>query len=401
MNFSFYIAKRYLLAKKSRNVINIISWISVVSIAVGSFALVVVLSAFNGLESLVQSLFESFDADIEITAEKGKTMDASQISFEQIADLEEVVNYTQVIEEVCGIKYLDNQSIATVKGVEDSFIQMSELDSMIYIGEAKLKEGNIYFAVLGYGVAHTLSLFMNNAQDHLSIFSPKRGKRVSMLPNSGFYRKRIIPSGVFYLSPEYDNKYVLVPLEFMKDFLDYENEITAVEIKTSPGADLENLGQKIQTMLGPDFKVQNRYEFNELIYKTNKTEKWVTFLILLFILIIASFNILSSLTMLIIDKKKDIFILRSMGAGKHVIKNIFFKEGMMINFLGAFTGVFLGLLVCWLQQTVGLLKLEGGIVPYYPVKVDYIEVLLIFATVLTIGFLASWYPVQRFTKSRI
>lgn len=371
------------------------------SIGVGTFALIVVLSAFNGLESLVESLFESFDADVQITAEKGKTFKESSIPFDDIDSMEGVMAYTKVIEEVCGIKYQDNQSIASLKGVEDSFLQMSQMDSMMYIGEAVLQRDNVNYAILGYGVAHTLSLYSNHTYDPLTIFSPKREKTLSMNPNSGFYRKRIVPGGVFYLSPEYDNKYVVVSLEFMRDFLDYKNELTSVEIKATADTDLQELSDNIKKLVGSGLKVQNRYEYNELIYKTNKTEKWITFLILLFILIIASFNILSSLTMLIIDKKKDIFILRSMGASKGSIKSIFFKEGMMINMLGALSGGFLGLLVCWLQQSVGLLKLEGGIVPYYPVEVDYVEVILIFATVITIGFLTSWYPVQRFTKSSI
>lgn len=401
MDFSFYIAKRYLVSKKSRNVINIISWISVGSIAVGTFALVVVLSAFNGLEGLVESLFESFDADIRITATKGKTFNASQINFDEIEDLESVLNYTEVIEEVSGVKYKEAQAIVTLKGVEESFLQMSGMDSLLFDGEAILTDGEVNFAILGYGVAHTLSLYLSDINSQMTLFSPKRGKRHSMNLQSGFYRKMIIPSGIFYLSPEYDNQYIIVPLRFMKDFLNYGNEITSIEIQAKEGTDLQVLKDKIQNMVGSKLKVQNRYEYNAIIYKTNQTEKWITVLILLFILTIASFNILGSLTMLIIDKKNDIFILRSMGANTGLIKKIFFKEGMMINMLGAFTGIGLGLIVVWLQQTVGLLKLEGGIVPYYPVEVDYLEVLFIFATVLAIGFLASWYPVQRFTKSRI
>ena len=312
-----------------------------------------------------------------------------------------MVNYTRVIEEVSGVKYKKSQGIVTLKGVEESFLEMSGMDSLLFDGEAILTDGEVNFAILGYGVAHTLSLFLSDINSQMTLFSPKRGKQHSLNIQGGFYQKMIVPSGIFYLSPEYDNQYVIVPLRFMQDFLQYENQVTSVEIKAKDKADLHRLSEEIQELVGPGLKVQNRYQYNAIIYKTNQTEKWITVLILLFILVIASFNILGSLTMLIIDKKKDIFILRSMGANTSLIKNIFFKEGMMINMLGAFTGIGLGLLVVWLQQTVGLLKLEGGIVPYYPVRVDYLEVLFIFATVLAIGFLASWYPVQRFTKSKI
>tara|TARA_B100001109_G_scaffold254393_1_gene253983 strand:- start:5474 stop:6646 length:1173 start_codon:yes stop_codon:yes gene_type:complete len=387
-----------LISKKSHHAVNIISWVSVISVGIGTFALVVVLSAFNGLEGLVESLFESFDSDIRIEAKHSKTFDTNEIDFDVLKNTKGVVNYTQVIEEVVGLRYKKNEAIATIKGVEASFIEMSQLDSALIEGESDLVRNEIPFALTGYGLASSLGLYMSQSADNLSIYAPKRKIRSTLNPMNAVYQKMIAPGGVFYISPEYDNKYVVVPLDFAKSLLRYENEITSVEVKADENYDLEKLKVELQQQLGSNFKVSNRYEFNELIYKTNKTEKWVIFMILVFILVIAAFNILSSLSMLILEKKKDIQTLVSMGATKNLIRRIFFTEGLMINLSGALCGMALGLIVCWLQQYVGLIRLEGGIVEFYPVKVKAIEMAYILITVLAIGFLTAWYPVRNLTK---
>ncbi len=391
-------AKRYLFAKKSHQAINIISWISVISVSIGTFALVVVLSAFNGLEGLVESLFESFDSDIKISAKTGKTFSVEDLNWELIDQTPGLINYTKVLEEVCGIQYKNQQGIASFKGVEDSFIQMSKLDSNIVEGSSRLTNGPINFAISGYGIASSLGIFMSNSMENIQVFSPKRGKVNPINPMQSIYHKSISPGGVFYFSPEYDLKYVLVPLRFMQDLLKYENQLSGVELEMEEGVDLESAKKSLSTHLGSNYKIKTRYEFNAIIYKTNKTEKWVTFLILVFILIIAAFNILGSLSMLIIDKQKDIHTLESLGANKSLIKKIFFIEGMLINGTGAVIGLSLGLIVCLLQQHVGLLRLEGGIVDFYPVSVNYFELLGILITVLFIGLLCSWYPVAKLTR---
>ena len=401
MNVSFYIAKRYLIAKKSQNAINIISWISVISVGIGTFALVVVLSAFNGLEGLVESLFESFDADIRIEAKKGKVFSADDIDFDELMEVEGVVDYSKVLEEVVGVRYKDQQAIATIKGVDASFLNMSQLDSAIIDGEALLERNEINFAIMGYGIASQLGAYLNKAPENLSIYAPSREKFSAINPLSSTYRQLIAPGGVFYISPEYDNKYIVVSLEFAHKLLKYKNEITSVELSSEETADLETVKDKLTELVGEDFKVSTKYEFNEIIYKTNRTEKWVTFLILVFILIIAAFNILSSLSMLIIEKKKDIETLKALGAKKSLIRRIFFFEGLLINLSGALSGLILGVILCLLQQHVGLLRLEGGIVEYYPVEVNPVELLYILATVLIIGVLTSWYPVKNLTKVQV
>lgn len=399
MNTSFYIAKRYLVAKKSKNVINIISWISVISVAIGTFALVVVLSAFNGLEGLVESLFENFDSDIRIEATRGKVFDGSSIAFDELAELEGLENYTRVLEEVCGVRYKKQQTIATMKGVDKSFIEMSALDSALIEGHSDLKRGNIAYAISGYGIASQLGLYLNKSPENLTFYAPKRSKINTVNPLQSVYQSTIASAGVFYISPEYDTKYIVVPIEFAQKFLKYEEEISAIEIKAKKGTDLENLKRNVIQLLGDEFTVKTRYEFNELLYKTNKTEKWVTFLILVFILIIAAFNILGSISMLIIDKQKDIETLKSLGANQHLIRRIFFTEGLLINLTGAISGLLLGIVVCLLQEHVGLLRLEGGIVEFYPVKLNFIELIYIIITVMVIGFLTAWYPVRTLTKA--
>lgn len=398
MNFPFYIARRYLIAKKSHNAINIISWVSVISVGIGSFALVVVLSAFNGLESLVESLFESFDSDIRIEAQKGKVFDGNAINYEKLVDIEGVKNYSQVLEEVCGIRYQNQQTVATIKGVEPSFMQMSELDSMMIEGNTELIRNGIPFAISGYGIASALGLYMSKAPDNLNIYAPKRGRVSSINPMQSVYQKLIAPGGTFYISPEYDNKFVVVPLSFAQDLLAYEHEITSVEVKVKKGYEVNEVESEIEQLLGDNFEVTNRYQFNEIIYKTNQTEKWVTFLILVFILIIAAFNILSSISMLIIEKKKDIYTLKSLGAKNSTIRNIFFIEGLLINLSGAIVGLGLGVILVLLQEHIGLIRLEGGIVEYYPVELKIEELLYILLTVMVIGFLTAWYPVRNLTR---
>ncbi len=394
-------AKRYLVAKKSHNAVNIISWISILSIAIGSFALVVVLSAFNGLENLVESLFESFESDIRIEAKSQKVFSASDIDFDSLKKLEGVANYSKILEEVCGVRFQDKHTIASIKGVEEAFLSMSELDSTIIEGKAMLNEGEINYGVFGYGIASELGIYLRKPNESISIYSPKRGKINPIMPMNSVYQKAIEVGGIFYISPEYDTKYIVVPLSFAKELLRYEDEISSIEIKANEEVSLEKLKIRIENYLGNKYSVKSRYEFNDIIYKTNKTEKWVTFLILLFILIIAAFNILGSLTMLILEKKSNVKTLYNIGLDFNQIKRIFFFEGMLINLIGGLSGIILGIIICLLQQQFGLLRLEGGIVEFYPVKINPVEIIYILATVLIIGFISSWIPIQRLSRKTI
>jgi lipoprotein-releasing system permease protein len=387
------------VAKKSQNAINIISWISVFSVAVGTFALVVVLSAFNGLEKLVESLFESFDTDVRIELKKGKTFDANTVNYAALTQIEGVKNYTRVLKEVCGVRYKGQQTIVQIKGVDESYLEMSNIGSNIVEGKKLLKKDNINYAIVGYGIGLQLGLTVETGVENMTIYAPKRGKISTLNAMNSFYRKQISPAAIFYLSPEYDNKYIITPLSFAQDLLKHDDRISSIEITADEKADLEELSQRLSTFFGNNFSIKSRLEFNQLLYKTNKTEKWVTFLILVFILMIAAFNILSSLSMLIIDKKKDITTLTHLGATKKLIRQIFFLEGILINLTGAISGMILGVIVCLLQEHVGLITLENGIVDYYPVSLNPVELIYILITVLVIGLLTSWYPVRNLTKA--
>jgi ABC-type lipoprotein release transport system permease subunit len=387
------------VAKKSQNAINIISWISVVSVAIGTFALVVVLSAFNGLEKLVESLFESFDADIRIELNEGKTFHSNTIDYDKLTTIPGVASYTRVLKEVCGVRYKKQQTIVQLKGVDESYLEMSKIDSNVVEGRTVLQEDNINYAIIGYGISLQLNLNINTGVENLTMYAPKRGKFSTLNAMNSVYRKQISPAAIFYLSPEYDNKYIITSLDFAQDLLQYEDEISSIELLAKKGADLQELAKRLSLFFGDKFSVKSRLEFNQILYKTNKTEKWVTFLILVFILTIAAFNILSSLSMLIIDKKKDINTLKHLGANKKLIRSIFFLEGMLINLTGALSGLVLGVVVCLLQEHVGLIRLEGGIVDYYPVSLNPLELGYILITVIIIGFLTSWYPVRNLTKA--
>ena len=402
MNFPFYIAKRYLVSKKSHNVINIISWISVLGITIGTAALIIVLSAFNGLQALVEDLYASFDPDLKITLVEGKTFDANAFPKNKVLAIPEVAFYNAAIEEVALIKYDDKQTVATIKGVEPSFFDMTGMDSLLIEGTYKPTKDDYDYLLLGWGIADQLTLFISAIMPYqVSVIVPKRGTKKGLTPDAEFNRKMSNAKGVFSVNPDFDTKYVVSSLAFVQDLLKHKGQLTSVELGLTEDANWDEVKEKVQQIIGENYKVETRYELNELIFKTNKTEKWITFLILSFILIIASFNIIGSLTMLIIDKKKDVWILKTMGANNKVIRKIFFIEGMLINFLGAFLGMSVGAIICWLQLQFGLLKLEGGVVDAYPVELQLVDFMYVSIIVVLIGLLASWYPVRILTKRHL
>ena len=404
MNFPLFIARRYFLTKKLRNVINIISMVSVVGVTIGTMALVIVLSAFNGFDEMIRATYNSFDPDLKITPHRGKTFEPTKDSLlQKVKNFDEVAVFSEVVEENALIQYDEKQYLGKIKGVDSDFENLSGVDSMIYDGKFSLHKENRQFAVIGRGVQVRLSLSLNYMEP-LIIYVPERGRSIGANPNQAFNRKPIFTSGVFSTQREYDMEYVIVPIEFARDLLDYKTEATKVEIKIREGANLNRTQDKIQNILGAEYDVQNRYQMHEALYKVMKSEKWSIFMILTFILIVASFNILGSLTMLIIDKKQDIMILRNLGANLKTIRRIFFMEGWLISIIGSVIGVALGIFVCWLQQYFGIVTLgQGGsfIVDHYPVDIQLLDIFGIFLTVLIIGFLVSYFPVRYITKRYI
>ena len=398
MNLPFFIARRYLISKKSHNIINLISGISMVGVAVGTAALIIVLSVFNGFESVVKSLFSVFDPDIEITIVQGKTFHSNQVNEDQIRSLPGVISYTEVVEENALLYYKKQQYLATIKGVDSLYQHNSPLDSLLVTGEMTLQDDSLDFAVPGYGIAYFLDIDMNAPDNFISVYIPKRKGNITGMPQESFYSELIRPIGIFSVQQDFDDKYMLVPLRFARRLLDYSDEVTSIELRLAKGADTRRIQEKIATIAGPEFRVQNRFQQQEVLYKIMKTEKWAVFLILTFILIVASFNVVGSLTMLILDKQKDIGILRSLGARDATIKQIFFLEGLLITLTGAIAGLILGLLVCILQLKFGFVKLQGGgsfIMDSYPVQMMLTDFIYVFITIALIGIASAWLPVKR------
>ena len=401
MNFPFYISKRYLVAKKSKNAINIISMISIIGVTIGTAALIVVLSVFNGFDGVIKSMYNSFDPDLKITPTQGKVFTVSSIpNYSDLKNHPGILDIAETLEENALLKYSDQQYVATLKGVSDNFVSISGVDTMIVAGDFTLKHKDQNYAVVGQGVAVFLSLNINFI-DPLVIYVPKRNAQMSMNPEQMFNRKYIFTSGVFGIQQEFDAKYVIVPIDFARDIFDYRDEISALEVKVNPSYNINKIQNQLSEKLGPGFTVKNRYQQHELFYKIMKSEKWSIFFILTFILIIASFNIIGSLTMLIIDKKDDISILRALGANLTTIRKIFLTEGWMISVVGALCGLALGWLICWAQVKFEFVKLQGSgsfIIDAYPVKMIFTDFIAVFTTVIIIGFVAAWYPVRYITK---
>jgi len=368
----------------------------VAGVAIGTIALIVVLSVFNGFDNLVRSLFNSFDPDLKITSVIGKTFSSDNEKIQMLEKAEGILYLTEVVEENALLRYDERQYIATIKGVGEDFVKMSGIDSMIIDGDFTLVEEGKPYAVIGQGVAFNLAVGLNFISP-IIFYVPRNTKLISMNPAKAFNRKYIFPSGVFAIQQDFDSKYVIVPLFFARDLLGYTNEVSSIEIKIDPAYETSMVQENIKELLGPDFSVKNRFEQQELLYKIMKSEKWAIFLILTFILVVASFNVIGSLTMLIIEKKNDIGILRSMGTSISVLRQIFLFEGWMISLLGAFAGLVLGTLICWTQQHFGIIKLQGSgsfVIDAYPVSIEIPDLIWIFLIVLLIGYLAAWYPVR-------
>lgn len=396
MNLPLFIAKRYLVSKKKQNIINIISAISVGGIIVGTMALVIVLSVFNGFSILIDTFFSSFDPDLKITAVEGKMFAPKEHEFEKIKNLPGVAHYAEIIEEVALLKYGTQIYPAIVKGVPENYTKYTSIDSLIIDGKFMLEKEGINFAVVGQGVAYNLGI-RPEFTDHIMVYVPKKGKQVSINPARAINHNYIFPSGVFAVLEEIDSKYIIVSHQFASELFESGAQVSTVEIGLNSETNTKKIQKEIEKILGSSFHVKNKYQQHDLIYRTMQSEKWAAYLILVFILVIASFNILGSLSMLIIDKKDDILIFRSMGASNKTIGQIFLFEGWLISIVGAVIGTLLGLLLCWLQITFEIIPLPNNgsfLITAYPVQIVFTDIIFIFTVVLLIGFFASWYPIK-------
>ena len=405
MNFPFYIARRYLFSKKKHNAINIISGISVCGVALATLALVCTLSVFNGFQDMVAGFFTAFDPQLKITVREGKVFDGQDKRIGVVCLLPEVDIFTETLEENAMVQYKDRQTMAVIKGVQNNFEQLTAIDSILYgAGEFLLNDSIVDYGVMGIELVSTLGTGIRFV-DPLQIYIPKRNAKVNMAnPSASFNRDYLYSPGVVFVvnQQEYDGKYILTSLDFLRQLLDYTTEVSAIELKLKPGANVSSVQAKIEKILGNDFIVQNRYQQQADVFRIMEIEKLISYLFLTFILMIACFNVIGSLSMLILDKKDDVVTLRSLGADDKLISRIFLFEGRLISLFGAVSGIALGLLLCFIQQEFGIISLGGGggtfVVDAYPVSVHAWDVLLIFVTVLTVGFLSVWYPVRYLSK---
>ena len=399
MKFPFFIAKRYLFTSKSKNVVNIISYISLFGVSIGTAALVVVLSVFAGLENLILSKYNSFDPHLKITSSVGKTFKISDLD----SDLKEnnnIEDYSFVLEEKVLIEHEGKKKIAEIKGVDENYHKLVNIDSIIKIGEYfsdKLyRDKNVM--VLGSGVSYNLSVDINNMFSQLTITSPNRNSKY-IKDKSDLVSSAFTPIGIFSVEPEYDNQYVLIPLNRSQKMLDREGEASSAEINIKNSDNMHHIKTELEQTLGEDFVVKSRLEQHEFLYKLLNSEKLAVYLILVFILIIASFNIISSLSMMMIDKQKDIKTFWNLGSSKKQIRNIFFTKGILGVLVGSAIGLFIGVGFSLLQQHFGFIAMEGNfVVNAYPVELNIKDVLIVEITVIVIGLIASFYPAKVLTN---
>lgn len=405
-NFSFYVARRYMFSKKSVGAINVISFISVVGVAVGTMALVIVLSVFNGFHDLVASLFTNFDPQIEVVPVKGKTINADAPELDRIRHLDFVDVATDVVEDQAIAVYGDRQRMVTVMGVDENFDQLTNISDILYgDGDFTLRVANLYFGVPGIRLAQDLGLGARWT-DYLKIYAPVRRGQLTDLdtPTDGFVVDSLLSPGVVYAvnQNKYDRDRIITSIYFARQLFDQDGMLSSLQLRLKPGTDLSTAKREIKAAAGEKFRVLDRFEQQADTFRIMQIEKVLAYVFLTFILIVACFNIISSLSMLIIDKKNDINTLHNLGANGRQIQSIFLYEGRIISAVGALIGIGLGLALCGLQQAFGFVKMGESsgtfIVNAYPVSVHYWDVLVVFITVILIGWAASWIPARRLRK---
>ena len=390
MNLSLKIARRYLFAKKSTNAINIISGISVLGLALGAAALVLVLSVFNGFEKLITGMMSNFNPDVKIVATKGKTFISDSLKINQLRQINGVELLSETLEETAFFEYEKSQAIGTLKGVDDNFSKINRIDSTVREGRYLLHDTQNDYAVLGGGIRNQLGVYERNMLTPLSIYMPKRGE-VGVLEQS-FAKRFVYPAGAFVIQSEVDNQYVLTNLQFVRDILNAENEVSAYEIKLKPDANASSALSEIRSIMGNDFTVKDHYQQDEAFLKLMNIEKWMSYAILSLTILLVAFNMVGSLWMMVLEKKQDISILKSMGAQDKLIRNIFLNEGFLLCGMGIVSGFIVAIILYLLHVYT-----EGGLVPLppgfasdrYPVALKTVDFVVVATTVIVIGLLAS------------
>lgn len=405
MNFPLFVARRYLFSKKSTNAINVISIISMVGVAVATMALVIVMSVFNGFHDLVASFLTNFDPQLEVVPTEGKSANANDPLLTKVKQLRQVDVATENVEDMAMAMYGDKLTMVTIKGVDDNFDKLTHIKEILYgDGEYELHAGNLEYGIIGIRLAQTLDVGAT-WNGYLKIYAPKRSGQLDMSnPASGFAVDSLLSPGVVFSvnQARYDKGHILTSIEFARNLFDMKGRISSLELRLQENSNLKEVKKEIQAIVGSRYKVLDRFEQQADTFKIMQIEKIIAYFFLTFILVVACFNIIGSLSMLMIDKKNDVVTLRNIGASDKQITKIFLFEGRMISVIGALIGILLGLLLCWLQQTFGFVSLGQSagnfVVNAYPVSVHYLDILLIFITVIAVGWMAVWYPVRYFSK---
>ena len=405
MNFPFYIARRYLFSKKSTNAINVISAISVLGVAVATMALVVTLSVFNGFHDLVATFFTSFDPQLKVTPVMGKTAPADDPVLVAIKQMPEVDVAMETVEDNALAVFHDRQAMVVVKGVENSFAELSHITEILYgDGDFSLQAADLQYGIPGLRLAGMLGTGAR-WEGYMKIYAPvKEGQLDLSSPEQGFVEDSLLSPGVVFNvhQAKYDKNYILTSINFARNLFGQDGRLSALELRLKAGSNLDRVKEQMRKVAGEKYRVEDRYEQQADTFRIMKIEKYIAYIFLTFILVVACFNIIGSLSMLIIDKKDDVRTLRNLGANERQIQNVFMFEGRLISFIGAVLGIALGLLLCWLQQGFGLISLGSSsgsfVVDAYPVSVHPTDILLVFVTVLAVGFVAVWYPVRYLGK---
>lgn len=398
----FHIARRYIFAKKSHKAVNIISMISLFGFCIGTAALVIVLSVFNGFEGLITGMYNQFDPDFKIVAAQGKSFILTDEVKEQLKTNQNIADFAEVIEEQALVRYNGKQSTALIKGVSDNYAQVTGIDSLFLQGHFNLQKQDQQGAAIGMGLANTLGMGLNFVNT-MVIYAPQRHQSISLSnPEKNFKTNYFFPTGFFAVyQPEIDNQYIILDINQTRDLFQYKNEISALELHLKDGIKTKQVEAELHSIFSKDFKVLTRLQQKADLYKMFTMEKWMSFFVVIFILIIAIFNIVGTLSMLIIEKKKDIQTLLSLGAYGPFIRRIFYYEGQMIAFFGACLGLIIGIIACLLQQHWGIIELGASgqfIVDAYPVELLLKDIILIFFTVIIIGSISIYFPVNYICK---
>lgn len=391
-------AWRYFKAKKSTNAINIIAWVSVTAITFATAALLVLWSAFNGFEDLVKSLYSTFYTDIRITAATGKSMILTPEQIKAIKESQYISTVSMVVEEKALLQNQDYQAIVELKGVDSNYTEVTTVGQSIIRGKYLLGDEEHPGAVLGVGIENAVAVLSDRAVGGLTIYLPKKGGDDLSNPLTAFNEGRIVPNGAFASQQEFDNKYVLTNIDFVKAYMNFApDEYTAAEIAVDAPEKEDAAKKQLQTLLGPEYKIQTRYEQNSSLYNVMRLEKYAIFGIFILVLIVAAFNMIGALSMLVLEKQKDIQILQSMGATRSWIQKVFLSEGVLLAGIGAGIGMLMAIVLCYLQLHFKLVPLEGNsfVIDYYPVKMIFSDFVIVAFTVFVIALVASWLPAKR------